>query len=152
MSSPPDRRASERRTRAEPSEPLGRQRQRRQEDRRASYRTVRLVRVIELRDGATHEVAADVSLEGAQYVVPAAVIRSAVELRLPLPDKKELRLPGRVTRIRAQGRSTAVHVRFDELEVRTALALARVLEADVAVTSSSAPTSARAPASRPPPG
>jgi hypothetical protein len=129
MNARTDRRApNDRRRRAEPQEPLERQTQRRREDRRESWRAWRKATLIEWPDGVLTPVLAELSLEGARFTAPSVVISSDVELRLRAAGKRELRLPGRVQRMQRASGGTAVHVRFDELDVRTSLALARVLE------------------------
>jgi len=125
-----NRRSNERRWRTDPPEPLERRAERRREDRRSSFRAVRRVTVVEAPDGVVREFSANLSLEGAQFIAPAALISSQVEVRLQLPEMEELRMPGQVTRMDPVGRATAIHVRFDALDVRTELALARMLDAE----------------------
>jgi hypothetical protein len=126
-----DRRAAkDRRDNQELPEPIERHGdERRQEDRRASVRAVRKVSVVALPSGAPKEVKADLSLEGAQFVLPSAPATQEMELRFRLPEiKDEVRIACRVQRLAAAGKDTSVLVRFGELDVRTELALARLLD------------------------
>ena len=132
MGMPANRRADvDRRLRAEPSEPLGRQSpERRREERRASWRAVCRVVVADLEDFVFGSYLAEVSLEGARFIAPAALEMGRVEVWVRGVDGgPRMRLPGRVTRTRAVGRGVGVFVRFDALEPKTELALAKLLQA-----------------------
>jgi hypothetical protein len=126
-----DRRTDkERRSNPEPQEPIERQgAERRQEDRRASVRAVRKVMVVVMPSGEPREVKADLSLEGAQFTLGSPPAAPEMEVRFRLPEiKDEVRVTCTVQRTAPAGNETSVHVRFGELDVRTELALARLLD------------------------
>jgi PilZ domain len=74
-------------------------------------------------------VKADLSLEGARFTLPSPPPTQEMEVRFRLPEvKDEVRLVCKVQRTEAAGKETSVHVRFGDLDVRTELALARLLD------------------------
>lgn len=125
----PERRKTDRRSNPAVPEPLERKKERRQGDRRDSLRKKGSFVVI---DGHTkHEVDGEVGLGGASFTLPGAPRTEAllVELRV---GTTTLELPGTVTEARAARTAVRhVHVKFDELDHRTELALAKWLD-DVA--------------------
>jgi hypothetical protein len=85
--------------------------------------------VVEKPEGLAHTVPGELSLEGARFYSTSQVISSEVDVLLQLPDVlQETRLPARVTRIEPAGATSCVFVRFEELDVATALSLARLME------------------------
>lgn len=122
-----ERRTKERRTNPAVPEPLERKKERRQGDRRESTRRTGTVTV---RHGdARDEVSAEVSLGGASFVLPGPPNAEALVIELAVTPRKTLELPGQVTSARAARTAVRhVQVRFDELDTRTELALAKWLD------------------------
>ena len=122
----PERRKSDRRTNPAVPEPLERKKERRQGDRRDSFRKKAHLVVM---DGETsHHVAGDVGLGGAAFVLPTALKARALVVALRV-GTKTLELPGTVTDARGpRASSQRVLVTFDGLETATELALARWLD------------------------
>lgn len=122
----PERRRADRRTNPAVPEPLERKTERRSDDRRESVRrsAAFMVRHGDARD----EVEGELGLGGASFRLPAAPKGPdiCVEWRL---GRQTFALEGQVvSTTRARG-THLVHVRFAELDTRTALALARWLDA-----------------------
>lgn len=117
-----ERRQRARRTNNAVPEPIERKRERRGGDRRDSLRKKARFVII---DGATsREVAGEVGLGGASFTFAKAAVPSQLVVQLEIGDSL-LQLPGKVTKA-ATGR--AVHVRFDELDTKTELKLAKWLD------------------------
>lgn len=122
----PERRKTDRRSNPAVPEPLERKKERRAGDRRDSLRKKATFTVT---DGSTkHEVEGELGLGGASFVLPGPPAHDALVLELRV-GKTTLRLPGRVTEARAARTAVRhVHLKFDELDTRTELALAKWLD------------------------
>ncbi|MDX2011532.1 MAG: PilZ domain-containing protein [Myxococcaceae bacterium] len=122
-----ERRTKERRTNPAVPEPLERKKERRREERRESVRKAGAFTVVH--GGRRDAVTGEVSLGGASFVLPGAPETETVQLELDVGGKRPLRLEGRVTSARAARTAVRhVQVRFDELDTRTELALAKWLD------------------------
>lgn len=122
----PERRKTDRRNNPAVPEPLERKKERRQGDRRDSLRKKASFVV---RDGATrHDVDGELGLGGASFILPGAPRTEALMVELGV-GKTKLQLPGTVTEARAARTAVRhVHLKFDELDTRTELALAKWLD------------------------
>jgi hypothetical protein len=95
--------------------------ERRKSDRRAGVRALRPIVLIR---EEPPEAYADLSVQGAQFTLPAEV-----QLKVAA-ESGELRLPGRITRCEPGPDGLAVHVRFGKLDEDTAQSLRKLLEAE----------------------
>lgn len=122
--SPPmsDRRRTDRRTNAAVPEPLERKRDRRAEDRRDSWRRVTKLTVVV--GTSRQSVDAELGLGGASFSPTRPFTERTVVLELSVGPTTTLSLPAQVTRV-----AQRTHVRFEALDTKTELALARWLDA-----------------------
>lgn len=122
----PERRKTDRRSNPAVPEPLERKKERRAGDRRDSLRKKATFTVT---DGSTkHEVEGELGLGGASFVLPGAPAHDALVIEFRV-GKARLELAGTVTEARAARTAVRhVHLKFDELDTRTELALAKWLD------------------------
>jgi hypothetical protein len=86
------------------------------------------VTVVEWPDGIARNFLAEMSLDGARFSAPTALVSSKVEVWVQASEGAPLRLMGKPSRLRSQGASTELYVQFDEMDLFTELALARMLD------------------------
>ena len=125
-----DRRSgNERRLETLIDEAVSRRRERRQEERRDSLRSLKRFWVRPLRGGVFEAHEGDVSLYGAGYLSLHPPTERELEFGMWVPGlNRELRTVARVVNRRDVGTASTVHLKFDGLDTESELALAKFLD------------------------